>query len=440
MYISYGCLFNRLSSCRRNLLFVTILTSLFLKIGKAIYLGFYIDHSMLFGISFIFLTLVMLYLKKIKLSVNRKMLFFCIAYFVVVFIGEFFLLVDSSGMPKILSDRTPDAYVMGLSSTWVTPAFSIQNVKEIVFNIYFFFIIFLSMDLLKEKIFMYSLVIYIKRGFYVYFVLFLLEMLSNIYFGETVFREIVMYLLWGDADDSVASIMERFGVLIPMVFFHETSFVCVCIILLLLYYVNKFDSQLDVIMFFVMLFVLISSMSTMGWGLILFWLVVYVKNYQSKYKKIYLLITLSYMALGVIYCIENLDVVTAGIDFAQVKLETYLGIDKVSVNMSGEARGLSNKIAMDEIKYSPIWGIGLGSMYSFGMIPSFFSNVGILGAFLFCYVVGLSINCKISRSNFVPFIIMMFYLTSIFNGHMYIYQPMGLTLFLPYSQSIFYKK
>jgi hypothetical protein len=79
---------------------------------------------------------------------------------------------------------------------------------------------------------------------------------------------------------------------------------------------------------------------------------------------------------------------------------------------------------------NPIFGVFLGSTNATGLIPSIFSNIGLLGSFIYLYFLKILLNLKYLRK---LSIVIVFLIILNFIGQLnMIYSPVLIVLLLPF--------
>lgn len=436
LYFIY-CLINKQIIDFRWYLFLgMILSNMFIGIGYVINIGITLPYYMFFQILFCIFSIILIYISKINIKMRNKNIYSALIFFSLILVGIFNLLV-SNDLPQIILEY--DSFILGDYYGTYIPYFNEENRYYLINLVLFLVTIFLSQDYLINKEKVISLIKYMKKFYMIYFIILLFEILISNIFNNTYFRDIILFSFGvQDYGKGISDYIFRNGIIGGAVFFPETSYISIVLIYYLLNLKQGLNSNLEILMHYISMVLLLLSGSSAGAMLLPLAIIISLKEIINKRKKyIHGLFLLCYICIIINLIYIYSDIFYMFKDILISKINSYLSGEESNdiISYSGLARNFGNEQAYKIFIEEPFWGIGLGSIWAFGIIPSALANMGIIPLLAYSIYIKYNFYISIYKRNILLLIILVLYCTSIYQFN-YLFTPFAFALFILFNVNL----
>lgn len=430
VYFIYCLINKKINNFRWYLFLGMILSNMFIGIGYVTNIGIILFYYLFFQILFCIVSIILIYLSKINIKMRRKNIYSALILFSFVLIGILNLLINKE-LPQITLEY--DSFILGDYYGTHIPYFNESNRYYLIELVFFLVTVFLSQDYLISKEKVITLINYMKKSYMIYFIILLLEILISNIFNNNYFRDTILFIFGvQDYGEGISDYIFRNGIIGGAAFFPETSYISIILIYYLLILKQGLISNLEILMYYISILLLLLSGSSTGIMLLPLAIIISLKEIINKRKEyIHGLILLFYIGVIINFMYIYSDIFYLLKDVLISKINSYLSGEKLNdvVVYSGLARSFGNEQAYKIFMEEPLWGIGLGSIWAYGIIPSALASMGIIPLLAYGVYIKYNMYISIYRKNILLLIILLLYCTSIYQFN-YLFTPFAFALFI----------
>lgn len=326
-------------------------------------------------------------------------------------------LIIGGDLPSVIlmSERMDDAYYVGMSIL-EKAKISGYNYSQFLYYAIFIVLVLFSQDYIKKK--GDDILDFIKRTFYVFFVIWTIEfMLNNIVSAELV-RDIVYKFFGGATDEKTYYPQLRNGFYGFVGLFSEQSYIGIMIVYYSISYIKGIRTKKEFAWFFYSIIILLINGSTTGIMLLPFATIVLIMQYLAKkritrrqvIRNLFTLVVLIGV-VGVIIVLQQ-ELFQTLFTATKTKIMAYLvggSGYSTSEQRSAAIRSLANQIALSAFKTCPLFGVGIGTSRGYGILVGTLLCNGIIGMFAYFYFIKKAFCLKIKQSNVILLLIVLMY-------------------------------
>lgn len=419
---------------------MTLLISTFVNCGYAFKVGsITITYNVWCQILYIAGTVLFVNQKALIIRKKSFYSFFC---FGVAIIAGLLILKYSNNKPLIIpwTTRMDDVYYQLSKAEY--PQIGYGNYLNLFYCIVFVVFLAMSVRFLYDETYVVRLIRNIMKFYKIFIVSMITEFFFNNLVSPTLIRTCVRAVT-GIASYGYDAPQKRFGMYGILQLFNESSYFCLFIVLYLLLLVKGVTKQFNEKWICLSIIALLLSGATSAWIVIPIAILAIIKDVLKSSTKSGLINVLIMCAIFCIMAIvlfavnnEYLSLVISGM---ANKVFTYLTGSYDSLAVSGSIRHMGNQYAYDAFSKSVLFGWGIGTMRSYGLLPSALGCFGVVGLLLIIKYLKEHCNLGINRKNIIAMIILVAYSSSILSVG-YLYDPAIVLISFPFNVLIWRQK
>lgn len=314
-----------------------------------------------------------------------------------------------------MSERMDDAYYVGLSILQKAK-FSANNYSQFLYYFIFVVLILFSMEYIKNN--GDDILDFVRKSFYVFFVIWTIEFVLNNIVSVELVRDIVYSFFGGATDEKTYYPQLRNGFYGFVGLFSEQSYIGIMIVYYSISYIKGIRTRKEFAWFLYSIIVLLINGSTTGIVLVPFAAVVLAMHYFSKKrisrrKAIRMLFSLSALiCVIVLIIVSQQELFRTLITATQTKIMAYLvggSGYSTSDQRSAAIRTLANQIALTAFKECPLFGVGIGTSRGYGILVGTLLCNGVIGTVAYFLFIKKSFYLKVKKTNIILLLIVLMY-------------------------------
>lgn len=436
VYFIYCLMNKKITNFRWYLFLGMILFNMFVGIGYVINIGITLPYYMFFQILFCIFSIILICISKVNIKINSKNIYSALIFFSFVLVGIFKLLI-SNDLPQVILEY--DKFILGDYYGTYIPYFDERNKNYLINLVLFLVTIFLSQDYLINKEKVSALINYMKKFYIIYFTILLFEIVISNILNNNYFRDTILFIFGvQDYGEGISDYILRNGIIGGAAFFPETSYISIVLIYYLLILKQGLNTNLEVLMHYISILLLVLSGSSTGIMILPLAIIISLKEIINKRKKyIHGLFLLCYISIIINFIYVYSDIFYIVKDILISKINSYLSGEESNdiISYSGLARRFGNEQAYRIFIEEPLLGIGLGSIWAFGIIPSALANMGLIPLLAYSVYIKYNFYISIDKRNILLLIILVLYCTSIYQFN-YLFTPFAFALFILFNVNL----
>ena len=370
---------------------------------------FYSSHDPIVGMPLYFevmlVSIVVSVVKKHKVKV-RKLVLICIGSIIVTLMIQLLNIYCGINITQVILLKESDTDVMNIATQLTAPKLNFTVFKHFSFYMCYLIFVFVNSDLLKNRKNIDDTFKVLIKGFKILFICLIIESLIVNALGGYNDRHL-MQIIFGFKNLNMQENWKTFGIFSVAFSFTERSYMGVVIVYYLILSVYK-KYDYDFLKWFIIsiVAVLCTGSSTALVVVLLFAVYffrdVFIKGKSSMVRIGFLLAAIIGAGLFAMYSSMLLN-----------KINVFF--DQSEVWSSGYFRRQSITYGLKAIEFSPLIGIGIGTVYAHSMIIQTVANIGILGVVLgVIYHIEIISTPKINIDRFYKVIITIIICSSTF--------------------------
>lgn len=402
-----------------------LISSLLIDLGYVINIGGFMIDYYEFGI--VFYIIYILFINRKKRTVNISELYFLL-FFILFLISSFYYnFIFELSRNTLIKPTSVGFDDLAINRNLLThPSFNQGNIKSIIGITFFLIFIVLSHKQIVSNIKYITdkIILFMKVEFLLIFTEFFINLIN-----PNLSRNIINQL-FGIRDSQVLEVSARFFYNAFGTFSEPSHIAFFLFVFFNIYFLYSSDHKAKRYLWLLLGFIIgILSGSTSAFFISFYGLFVgYIININFyKFIKLSVWILISILAFSFFYYYS--------VDFNQMvnwNFRRLIGFFTLeNINGTSEVGRMGSIIqAYNAGIENPIFGVFIGSTNATGFIPTIFSNIGLLGSFLYLYLLKILFNLTFLKK-FTLVIIYLILLNFIGQLNM-IYSPVMIVLLLPF--------
>lgn len=326
-------------------------------------------------------------------------------------------LVIGVDLPLVIpmSERMDDAYYVGMNILQEAK-FSGYNCSQFLYYAIFIVSVLFSLEYIKNS--RDDILNFVKKSFYVFFVIWTIEFILNNIVSAELVRDIVYSFFGGATDEKTYYPQLRNGFYGFVGLFSEQSYIGIMIVYYSISYINGIETKGEFTWFLYSMIILLINGSTTGIMLVPFAAVILVMHYwankritrQQTIRRLLSLIALIGI-IGVVI-VSQRELFLVLITATKTKITAYLvgGSGYSTSNQRSAAiRALGNQIALSAFRKCPLFGVGIGTSRGYGILVGNLLCNGIIGMIAYFHFIKKAFCLKVKNTNIILLIIVLIY-------------------------------
>lgn len=293
----------------------------------------------------------------------------------------------------------------------------------------------LSVRFLNDEKYVERMIRNVKSFYKCLIVSMIVEFLFNNLISPTLLRSCVRAIT-GVATHGYDAPQKRFGLYGILQLFNESSYFCLFIILYILLLIEGIKSDFNIKWVWLSIVVLLLTGSTSAWIVIPVAILAILKDTTIRKKRSsFLNGIITIVIVGIISLflfVMNSQYLSTLISGMTNKVFTYLTGTYDSLAVSGSIRHMGNQYAYNAFSKSVFWGWGIGTLRSYGLLPSALGCFGLVGTGAVLLYLKEHCNLKIRKKNILAVVLLCAYSTSILSVG-YLYDPSIVLIAFPFN-------
>lgn len=406
--------------------------SLFINIGYFINIPFFISYSEIVMIFYLMISLVVGLYERLSFRINKKIMYSTIILIVVLLISLFLLIINYN-YPKIIPYSVSADMVYLGKAQLVIPKISKINVFEFTKIVLFLIYILMSRSYFHELKYKNSLINSVFKMYAFISIIYIIEFISNNFINKNFFCDFVNSFFGVYDYRTYTEPLLRNNFYTCKGFYTEPSYITLFIPYFLLVLKRKLISKKDIIIFLTCTVAVVVSGSSSMLAIIPIIIIslfiganIKFRNKKGLIRLILFMVCFVFISLLVL---NNLNIIKPFINYSLTKIQSYLSGDNLS--LSGSIRNYGNLICYTSFFTKPFFGLGIGTIKGYGIIPGMLSSLGIFGVIAYLSFICIALNLSLKLKNNILIILIIIGYSFIILSVFYIYMPAILAFILP---------